>query len=97
MDSGANGMAIASMVLGIIAILLSCCSGVKWLTVIVAVVGIVFGIMALQKKDEGSRGMAIAGIVCSIVALVMGVIMFICGMGVLMVLLKAIFSGAGGF
>ena len=61
MDGGANGMAIASMVLGIIAVLLSCCSGTRWLTVIVAVVGIVFGILALQKKEFNNRGMAIAG------------------------------------
>ena len=32
MDEGANGLGIASMILGIVAILLACCAGGKWLT-----------------------------------------------------------------
>lgn len=96
MDGGANGMAIASMVLGIIAVLLSCCSGTRWLTVIVAVVGIVFGILALQKKEFNNRGMAIAGIVCSIVALVMGLILILLGV-VGIAFLTSLFSGIHGF
>lgn len=30
MDEGANGLGIASMILGIVAILLACCAGGKW-------------------------------------------------------------------
>lgn len=89
-------MAIASMVLGIISVLLSCCSGVKWLTVIVAASGIVLGILALQKKRTDSRGMAIAGIVCGIIALVMWIIMLILGLlGI--AFFTSLFSGVHGF
>ncbi len=35
MDEGANGLGIASMILGIVAILLACCAGGKWLTFLV--------------------------------------------------------------
>lgn len=83
MDGGANGMAIASMVLGIVAILLSCCMGGKWITVIVSVIGLVLGIFALQKPNYGnSKAMAAAGIICSVIALVMKVILILVGVGV---------------
>ena len=39
MDEGANGLGIASMILGIVAILLACCAGGKWLTFFVAAAG----------------------------------------------------------
>lgn len=83
MDEGANGMAIASMVLGIVAILLSCCLGGKWITVIVSVIGLVLGILTLQKPNYGnSKAMAIAGIICSVIALIMKVILILVGVGV---------------
>lgn len=41
MDEGANGLGIASMILGIVAILLACCAGGKWLTFFVAAAGLI--------------------------------------------------------
>ena len=72
MDEGANGLGIASMILGIVAILLACCAGGKWLTFLVAAAGLILGIIALQKPKYGSsRGMALAGVICSVIALLM--------------------------
>ena len=78
MDEGANGLGIASMILGIVAILLACCAGGKWLTFFVAAAGLILGIIALQKPKYGSsRGMALAGVICSVIALLMKIIVII--------------------
>ena len=65
MDEGANGLGIASMILGIVAILLACCAGGKWLTFFVAAAGLILGIIALQKPK------------CSVIALLMKIIVII--------------------
>ena len=77
MDEGANGLGIASMILGIVAILLACWAGGKWLTFLVAAAGLILGIIALQKPKYGSRGMALAGVICSVIALLMKIIVII--------------------
>ncbi len=82
MDGGATGMGIASMILGIVALLISCCVNKWWLTIIVAACSIVLGILAIQ-KNTGGKGMAIAGIVCSCVAALVGVIVVILGAALL--------------
>ena len=64
MDEGANGLGIASMILGIVAILLACCAGGKWLTFLVAAAGLILG-------------MALAGVICSVIALLMKIIVII--------------------
>ena len=64
---GGAGMAIASMVLGIVSIVLMCCN--TYIGIACAVVGLVLGILHIKKS--GKNGMAIAGIVCSIVAIVL--------------------------
>jgi hypothetical protein len=61
-----NGLAIASMVVGIVGILMF------WLYAIVPIVAIVFGHVALsqiKKRGQEGRGMAIAGIVTGYVGL----------------------------
>ena len=81
-DEKAHNMAIASLILGIISIVLSCCcSGT--LTLICGIVGIVLWYNA--KDSNGDReGMAQAGMICSIVGIVLSVIIiilvFICGL-----------------
>lgn len=78
-----KGMAIASMVLGIVSIVMLCCS--YWISVPCAVVGLILGI--IHNKKNGKNGMAIAGIVCSIVSLVLLVLLLI---------IAAVFMGAVG-
>lgn len=65
-----NGLAIASLVCGIISIVLCCCCG---LGVLLGIAGIVLAI--LSKKNSGGKlsGLAIAGLICGIVGVVFGV------------------------
>ena len=63
---GGQGMGIASMVLGIVSIVLCC---IWYISLICAIAGIVFGVM--QNRKSGRNGMATAGIVCSIIGIVL--------------------------
>lgn len=89
--SSGSGLSIASMVLGIGALLFSCCSitgiGVT-LPFFMAVAGIILGVISTYKKCDG-HGMAVAGIVCSIIAIVF------CVIGVLF--FGALNSAMGGY
>lgn len=66
-----QGLAIASMVLGILSIILCCIFGG-----VLALPGLILGIISLVSKRDGS-GMAIAGIITSIFGLLLGVFMVI--------------------
>jgi hypothetical protein len=63
-----NGFALASMILGILALIS------YYGAFVLGVLAVIFGIIALRRIREnpemGGRGMAIAGLVCGIVALV---------------------------
>lgn len=71
-----KGLAIASMVLGIVALVLSCC--VPYLPVLLSLLAVILGGVSLSKK-MGGKGMAIAGLVCGIIGLVPSVIVIIGG------------------
>lgn len=72
--SGGNGMAIASMVMGILAVLFCCC--LFYLSIPLSIGGLITGIIALKKQYPG-KGMAIAGIVTSSVAIVLAIILIL--------------------
>ena len=65
-------MAIASMVLGIIALVIFC---VWYISIPCAIVGIVLGALFLRKGQKSA--MATAGIACSIISLALIAIFFI--------------------
>lgn len=71
-DGKANGLQIASLVLGIISILLCCCYGAP--SVIMGIIGLVCGI---KGNKENKNGIGTAGIVCSIIGLILGLISLI--------------------
>lgn len=71
-----NGMAIASLVLGILGFLGSCCYGG-----ILGIPGLILGIIALKKGQ--SKGMAIAGIVLSVLSIVISVAIVVIGLAVM--------------
>lgn len=64
---GGNGFAIAGMVLGILSIVCCC---VWRLSLIMAVLSLVFSIITVTQNKPG-RGMAVAGIVCSVVGIIL--------------------------
>lgn len=71
-DETKKGLSIASMVLGIVGIILSC-TGVG---IICGLLALIFGGIALNKK-QGIKGMAIAGIVLGIITLALWVLLFV--------------------
>ncbi len=64
-----NGMAIASLVLGILGIVTCCCS--PWLELVLGILAVVFGIKGRQHEEGNS--MATAGLVLGIITLVLAV------------------------
>jgi hypothetical protein len=76
-----NGMAVAGMVLGILAVVLCWFPFVNWA---LALLGIVFGALGIGKGNRvgKGKGMAIAGLVCAIVGAVLGVALFVLWAGV---------------
>lgn len=77
-----KGLGIASMVLGIVA-LVCFCTG--WFAIICAIVGTALGGVAMKKaKDAGVKnGLATAGLACSVVALGLAVAVYLYALWVL--------------
>lgn len=69
-------LAIISLVCGILAIILSCCT--SYIGLIPGIAGIVLAI--ISKKQNGKSGMATAGLICSIVGIVIAIIITILGL-----------------
>ena len=79
--AGSKGKAIASMVLGIVAVVLGCCILTRWIGIVCGIIGLALGGVAIKKNEDG-RGMAVAGLVCSIIAIawfVIGLILLAAG------------------
>lgn len=74
-------MAVASLVLGIIALVISIFSGgsLGVVGIICGVLGLIFGIVG--RKDEAKKGLATAGVVCSLIGLLLGLILMIACIG----------------
>lgn len=71
-----NGLAIASMILGIISIVV-CCFNI--LSIILGILAIVLGVLGrgkVTRGEAGGGGMAITGIICGVIGLILGVILF---------------------
>ncbi len=67
-------MSIASMVLGIVAVVFSCCT--YWITFPCAIIGIILAALSMKNKMKG-KNMAIAGLVMCIVSVAFGIIAII--------------------
>lgn len=69
-------MAAASLVLGIISLVIGVFVGVHgWIGAILGAVGIVLAVLA--RKENPDSGVATAGLVCSIVGLCLSAVMFL--------------------
>ncbi len=76
-----NGMAIAALVCGILGIVGGFIPVVMYFTLVLSILGIVFGVKA---RKTGGGGLATAGLVCGIVGAAfsaVGVICVICAIG----------------
>lgn len=73
---GGVGLGVASMVLGILSILFSCCF--YYISFPCGLIGLILGAVAVKKGNDG-KGMAVAGIVLSIISLAIAVIAIIMG------------------
>ena len=65
------GLAITSMVIGILSLTLCCVCGSLF-----GIIGLIFGIIALKKKQRGT-GMAIAGIATSVLGFLVGLVIIL--------------------
>ncbi|MBQ8663774.1 MAG: DUF4190 domain-containing protein [Eubacterium sp.] len=74
-----TGMAVASLVLGIVAVVLSC----TYVNVVLAIISIILGVIYLVKKPTARKGMAIAGIILSIASIVILIALVAVGIFVL--------------
>lgn len=79
-SNGGAGMSIASMVLGIVALVLSCCF--YYISIPCAIIGLILAAVALKGNKDG-RGMAVAGLVCSIISLIPAVFTIVAGSALL--------------
>lgn len=79
MPSQSKGLAIASMVLGIVSLVFFC---FVYICIPCGLISIILGGVALANKKPG-KGMAIAGLVCSIVGIAIYVICLIAGASLL--------------
>lgn len=79
-SSGGSGLAIASMVLGILALVTSCC--IPYLPALLALLGVIFAGVSLSGHKAG-KGMAIAGLVCSIISLIPTIIVIVAGASIM--------------
>ena len=75
----ANGLAIGSLVCGIVSLVCCCCSG--WFSLILGGVAILLAI--LSKKGQKMSGMALGGLICGIIGAAFGVIAVIASLFVL--------------
>ena len=67
-----NGMAVASLVLGIIAV---CCCCVSGLSLVLGILAIVFSV--LSRKNPAKSGLGTAGLVLGIIASVLAIVSII--------------------
>lgn len=72
-----SGFSIASLVLGIIAVILCC---VAYISIPASILAIIFGCIG---KNKGGRGMAIAGLVLGIIAIALYILMLVGVLGFL--------------
>lgn len=72
-------MGVASLVLGIIAIVIGVFSAgtLGWIGAILGIIGIILGALGRKNLPEDKRGMATAGMVCSIVGTILCLLFYI--------------------
>ena len=78
-QNGSRGLAIASMVLGIVSMGLCWCWVLTWtmfISIACAITGLILGIISLKKR-QGGKGMAITGVILSGAGIILGIIIIV--------------------
>ena len=77
--SGGGGLGVASLVLGIISIIIGVISGgsLGWVGAPLGIVGIILGAIGRKNAPESKKGLANAGFVCSIIGTILCVLFYI--------------------
>ena len=85
-DNGSN-LAVAALICGILGIVGSFIPIVQYFTLVLAILGVVFGVKARKTAPPDKRGMATAGMVLGIIALgltLLAIICVVCAAGALL-------------
>jgi hypothetical protein len=71
-----NGLAVASLVLGIVGAVMGLIPLTGFIAIICGLLGVIFGFVGWRKASSGAgrKGMAIAGLILSAIALTLGVV-----------------------
>ena len=68
-----SGMAIAGLILGIFSVILCLIPVVSW---IIGLLGLIFSIIGIAKKNGGAKGAAIAGLVLTILGAILSIVFY---------------------
>lgn len=77
--NGGNGLAVGSLVLGIVGVVFSILF--VWVGLIASIIGLVLGLVA-RRRPSSSRGMVLAGIILSAIGIVLSIILIIVALAV---------------
>jgi len=90
-NSGGN-LAVAALVCGILGLVGSFIPVVQYFTLVLAILGIVFGVKARKTAPQDKRGMATAGMILGIISVGLTILAIIC----VAACAGAVLSGMGG-
>ena len=77
-QNNAKAFSITALVTGILSIVGSFIPFIAYFTLVLGIVGIVFGVKGRKLSPQGQRGMATAGFVCAIVGTSLDVLSIVC-------------------
>ncbi len=77
--SSGGGLGVASLVLGIISIVIGAFSGgsLGWIGAPIGIVGIILGAIGRKNAPEAKKGLANAGFVCSIIGTILCILFYV--------------------
>lgn len=76
MENKSNGMAIASLVCGIVSVVFAFI--IWWIGLIAGVLAIIFAVIGRKKAEQGKTGLCTAGLVLGIVGTSLCAVMLVC-------------------
>lgn len=77
-----KGPSVAALVLGILGVVGAFIPGVKYVTLVLSILGIIFGVVGQKKAKEvgATSGLATAGLVCGIIGTAFSAVGVICAL-----------------